>query len=539
MESRSQNYIKGAAILTATLVITKVVGAIYKIPLYNILGDEGSTHFQVTYTIYNLLLTVSTAGVPVALSRLISSAHSVGRDRQADRIYSAAMPTFIVIGLICGGVMFIWAQWFADIIGDPEIAGGIRCLAPAVFVCCIIAVYRGYSQGHGDMTPTALSQLLEVFCKLIFGLGIAWILLKRGKGTPTVSAGAIVGVTIGLILAVPVMAYCKRQAEKRGVYRGDGSDPAVLGYGETLYQIFKTSIPITLGATVLNILTLIDTKLVLLRLQTGAGCDYMTAKILYGAYSKAVTLFNLPSAFIVPITVSVVPAIAAALARKELRSARRVMTSALKVTNLIGLPAGAGLCVLAYSIYNGLYWGSNESGPALLALLGIASYFVCLQLTTTAILQASGFEQVSMLSLPLGGVVKVLATWVLVGSPSIGIYGAPLGTIISYVCIVAFNIWFMRRRQPVNPSFRVAFVVPLICTVVMGIAAFAVYGLGMKALGGWFNASRLHMLVIMCVCIAVAVVVYAALVIALGGITKEDISLIPKGERLAKLLKIQ
>ena len=539
MESRSQNYIRGAAILTVTMAITKVIGAIYKIPLYNILGDEGTAHFQITYTIYNLLLTVSTAGVPVALSRLISSAHSVGRDRQASRIFSTAMPSFIVIGLVCGGAMFLWAQNLADLIGDHEIAGGIRCLAPAVFFYCMISVYRGYSQGHGDMIPTAISQLLEVLCKLVFGLTIAWILLKRGFGTPAISAGAIVGVTVGLLISVPVMAYYKRQAESRGAYHRDGTDPAVLSRSETIVQIFKTSIPITLGASVLNIITLVDTKLVLLRLQTGAGFDYMTAKVLYGAYSKALTLFNFPAAFIVPVTVSVVPAIAAALARGQNRSARRVMTSALKVTNLIGLPAGAGLCVLAFPIYNGLYWGSNENGPALLALLGIAAYFVCLQLITTAILQASGFEQISMYSLPIGGIVKVAATWILVGIPSIGIYGAPLSTIISYVCIAAFNILFMRRSLPVRPSFRVAFVVPVICTVAMSAAAFAVYGLGMKVLGDWFSASRLHMLVIMCISMLAAVAVYGALVVALGGITREDMKLVPKGEKLAKFLKLK
>ena len=539
MENRSQNYIRGAAILAATVAVTKVIGAIYKIPLYNLLGDEGTAHFQVTYTIYNLLLTIATAGVPVALSRLISSAHSVGCDRQGTRIHTAAMPTFILIGLICGGAMFIWAQELADLIGDHEIADGIRCLAPAVFFYCIIAVYRGYSQGHGDMIPTAISQILEVLCKLFFGLAIAWILLRRGYGTPTVSAGAFVGITIGLLLSVPAMALYKRRADRNNAYRLDGEDPSVLSYRETLAQIFRISIPITLGASVLNIITLVDTKLVLLRLQNGAGCDYMTAKVLYGAYSKALTLFNLPAAFIVPVTVSVVPAIAAALARKENDGARDVMTSAMKVTNLIGLPAGAGLLILSYPIYSGLYWGSNENGPALLALLGIAAYFVCMQLITTAILQASGFEKLSMITLPLGGIVKIVAIWFLVGNPSIGIYGSPLSTIICYVCITVFNIWFIIRYQPVRPDLRKAFVRPFLCTVIMAVAAFAVCWLGMQLLGDWFSASRMHMLVIMCVSIVIAVMVYAVMIIVLGGVTREDLLLLPKGEKIADFLKIK
>ena len=539
MENRSQSYIKGAAILAATVAVTKVIGAIYKIPLYNLLGDEGTAHFQVTYTIYNLLLTIAMAGVPVALSRLISAAHSVGCDRQGSRIFKVAMPTFMLIGLICGGAMYIWAQEIADLMGDPEIADGIRCLSPAVFFYCMVAVYRGYSQGHGDMIPTAISQILEVLCKLFFGLAIAWILLRRGYGTPTVSAGTFAGITIGLLLSVPVMAYYKRRAAKRNSYRLDGGDPSVLSYRETLDQIFRISIPITLGASVLNIITLVDTKLVLLRLQNGAGYDYMTAKVLYGAYSKALTLFNLPAAFIVPVTVSVVPAIAAAIARKEHDSAGEVMTSAVKVTNLIGLPAAAGLLILSFPIYSGLYWGSNENGPALLAILGIASYFVCLQLITTAILQASGFERLSMLTLPLGGIVKVVAIWFLVGSPSIGIYGSPISTIICYFCISAFNIWFIRRYQTVRPDFLKATLRPFVCTVIMAVAAFAVYWLGMRAFGDWFAASRIHMLIIMCVSVAVAVAVYAAAIILLGAVTREDLQLLPKGEKIADFLKIK
>lgn len=538
-ESNKQSYIRGAAILTATMAITKVIGLIYKVPLYNILGDEGTAHFTITYTIYNLLLTISTAGVPVALSRLISEAHSIGRDRQADRIFSVSMPSFIAVGIVCAAVMLIWAQGLANLIGDPEIPGGIRCLAPAVFFCCIIAVYRGYSQGHEDMFPTAISQIMEVLCKLLFGLVIAWILLKRGANTATISAGAIVGVTIGLMLSVPIMSYYKHRTDKTGAYNRTGEDQTVLSRRETFYQIFKTSIPITLGSSVLNIISLVDTKLVLLRLQTGAGYDYMTAKILFGAYSKALTLFNLPSAFIVPITISVVPAIAAALANRDRKTARRTMTSSLKVTNLIGLPAGAGLCVLSYSIYTSFYWGSHESGPALLALAGIASYFVCLQLVTTAMLQACGYEQLSMLTLPIGGIVKVIATWILVGSPKFGIFGAPLSTLICYLCISAFNIFFICRKVKARPNFRIAFVIPVLSTAVMTAVAGICYGIGMKLAGSWFSAARLHMLIIMGISIVAAVIVYAVLIVVLGGITKEDMELVPKGERIARALKLR
>lgn len=396
---KKQNYLQGAAILAATVAVTKVIGMIYKIPLYNLLGDEGTTHFQVTYTIYNLLLTVSTAGIPVALSRLISAASATGRMTQVKRYFSVSMTAFSAIGILCSLIMLFFAEGLAQLMGDPEVTLGVRVLSPGVFFACLVSVYRGYAQGHSDMIPTAISQVMEVLCKLVFGIALAWVLAGSGYGTPVVSAGAIVGVTIGLGLAVPILMWYKKRIDRSLPAIGGAADTA-MGRRETLAEIIKICIPITIGSSIMNIITLIDTKLVLMRLQTGAGLSYETAKVLYGAYSKALTLFNVPSAFIVPITVSVIPAIADAVARRRGNEAQAITESSLRITSLIALPAGVGLCVLAYPIYNVLYPNSNEAGPQMLAVLGIASFFVCMQLITNSILQAYGQEKLTVLTLP-------------------------------------------------------------------------------------------------------------------------------------------
>jgi len=208
-ESNEQKYLKGAAILAAASIFVKIIGAIYKIPIFNILDDEGRGSFQVTYNVYTLILTISTAGVPAALSRLVSSANAGGKARLVKRYFSTALPAFILIGLIAMLAMFIFADAFAGLMNDSLAAPGIRVLAPAVFFACVISVYRGYAQGHENMVPTAASQVVEVVCKAVFGIAAAMWLRSMGSAMHIVSAGAIMGVTIGLGLCVPLLIWFK------------------------------------------------------------------------------------------------------------------------------------------------------------------------------------------------------------------------------------------------------------------------------------------------------------------------------------------
>ena len=210
-EPKKANYLTGAAILAATVALTKVIGFLYKIPLFNILGDAGAGHFNVMYYIYNLLLTISTAGVPVALSRLISEARASSRPMQAKRYYSVGLAAFGIIGLAGSAAMYFFAPQLAAFMKDSQVVLGVRLLSPAVFFACIVSVLRGYAQGHNDMRPTAVSQILEVLCKLIFGLTIAWYLKAMGYPVPVIAAGAIVGVTIGLGLSVPALIAMRRR----------------------------------------------------------------------------------------------------------------------------------------------------------------------------------------------------------------------------------------------------------------------------------------------------------------------------------------
>ena len=196
-ESSKQNYLHGAAIMAAGVVVIKILGAIYKIPLGNILGDEGYGYFSVAYNIYNVFLTMATAGMPVALSRMISEADTLGRPMQARKIFRVAWLTFATIGLILGLVMFLFPTELAGMLNNVRAAQSIWALSPALVLVYLTSTYRGYAQGMSNMKPTTVSQILEVVGKVTVGLVLAWSFTRAGKSLPVASAGAIFGVTAG------------------------------------------------------------------------------------------------------------------------------------------------------------------------------------------------------------------------------------------------------------------------------------------------------------------------------------------------------
>ena len=530
-KAKQQNYLHGAAIMTAGVIIMKILGALYKIPLGNMLGDDGYGLFLQAYYVYSLFLTLATAGFPVALSRMISAAQTRGLQMQARRTYRVAWWTFFVLGAVCSTVMFVFPDWLADtLINSPDAAFSIQALAPAVLLCCITATYRGLTQGYGNMTPTTISQILEVLAKVAAGLALAAYLIKAGYDKPVAVPGAIFGVTVGSLAALLYMLIYKMRN-----YRFDTvSQPDVPESAGTIFKnLLSIGIPIALGSVALSLINLIDAGLCMTRLQSAVGYTYSHAKTLYGVYGKAQTLFNLPAAFITPLTVSIVPAISAKLVMDAREEAGKISEDSLRIAMAIALPMGVGLAVLCEPIMNVIYPNAHESGPLLLCLLGVASVFVCFSLMSTAVLQATGKERLTLYSIVAGGLVKITINWFIVAIPSINIYGAAIGTICCYVTMCVLNLIFINRSFEKGLSMKNIFVRPAVPSAIMGVIALAVYYGVMNLLS---SDSRLMMALVMCIAIGVAVIVYAVSVIKLRVITTEDMKLIPKGEKIAKLL---
>ena len=533
-KSKEQNYLHGAAILTAGVVIMKILGFIYKVPLGNMIGDDGYGLFLSAYNVYNVFLTLATAGLPVALSRMISEAHTQGRHMQARRTFSVAWWTFFVLGAVSSLIMLLFPQWLAtDVLNNPDTSASIVALAPAVLLVCLTSAYRGFCQGYENMIPTTIGQVLEVLIKVIVGLVLAWMLVKANYDKSISAAGAVFGVTAGsLAVLLYMIIYKKRNYKPEIVSEPDIPDSR----GDIFKRLVKIGVPIALGASVLSVINVLDSGLCMARLQNGAGFTYQEAKVLYGVYGKAQTLYNLPAAFITPLTISIVPAIAAQIVNKNGVMASKISEDSLRISTAVAMPMAVGLAVLAQPIMKVIYPTANEAGATLLCLLGIASFPVCFALMSNAVLQASGNEKYPVYSIIAGGLVKIGVNWILVGMEGINIYGAPIGTLCCYITMCVMNLIFMFRKLEPNPKLSNIFVRPVLSSLIMGIVAYAVYYGCMHIL----PAERmLYMLVAMCIAIAAAVVVYGVAVIKLRAITAEDMKLIPKGEKIADLLHMK
>ena len=537
---KKSTFFGGAAILAASAILVKVIGAIYRIPLGNILSDEVMADYNSAYNIYNFFLTISTAGLPVALSKTISEANALGRHNQVQRTFRVAFITFLILGLLSFFCMTVLAAPMAQIvISNPKAVYCVMALAPSVLCVCIMSAFRGYFQGHFNMMPTGISQVIEAFFKLVVGLALALFLVNVIQKPELGSVGAIIGVSCGSVVALLYILFLffrdrKRRQRIHATDRPDGSM-------RSLSNLLKLAIPITLGSAATSLVTLIDTKLVMSQLQSvyqtvdglGKEAALDAARGLYGIYSKTMSIYNLPFSMMVPLTACIIPAVSASLARRDHLGAQKVSESALRIGLLLALPMGMGLFALGGPIMGLLFPTIDVSvaGP-LLSVLGLASVFVALQLLCNSILQANGMVNLPILAVIIGGVVKVVVNFILVGNPNIRINGAPVGTLTCFIVISALEIFIIRRSIPAPPSFLRAFLKPFVPSVIMAAAAWATYGLltnflhmgnSLATIGG----------------IGVGVVVYLVLVLALRVLSREDLELMPKGDKIAKILHIK
>ena len=548
-KQKKQSFLGGAAILTAAVVIVKLIGAIYKLPLNNILGSVGKTYFDTAYLIYNFLMIFSTAGLPLAISKLTSQAHAQGRENQKRKIFSTSVWLFFVLGLAGSLLMFFGAEQLAAFEENPMAAQAIRALAPAVFCVCLLACMRGYTQGQGNMKPTAISQVLEALCKVCIGLPLAWFILQKCRetaisqqlaqtgsdGVEYVAAGAILGVTVGTILSLAfLIVYLVTHRNRTESL--DTPDPS----GTIMKNVLAIGIPITLGNSALGIINLIDTKIVMGQLQNALLLSETEAALLNGQYRMAMDMPNMVASFVYPVTMSLIPFAAAAMAQNDTAKANSIISSAFRLIAILALPAGVGLSVLSTPIMRLLLPTQQEdalaAGPHL-QILGIALVFICLMILTNAILQTYGKEKLPIFTVIAGGITKIVMNYILVGNPDINIHGAPISTLCCYMVIVGLNLFFVWKYSPEKPKYLQIFLKPVAASVLMGAAAWAVHGFAARALAG-HSAYLANATATFCGILA-GVVVYAILVIALRILRAEDVESIPHGKTLIKLLHLK
>ena len=535
---KKQNFLGGAMVLAIATAIVKVIGAFYKIPLKMLIGDEGFGYFNTAYDIYSVLLMVSTTGLPVAMSRMVSEAKTLGRTRQIERIYKTARLIFLVIGVTGAVGMGLLCSGLASVMSQKESWFAILCLSPAVLFICLISAERGFFQGQGNMLPTSVSQVVEAVCKLVVGLVLAYILSKATGLMSYAAGGAILGVTLGTAVSVIVLIYWRRKAAAK--LHSECLDPTVESTGRTAAWLLSIAVPITAGAAGLQIITMIDTivymgqlKHVALRELGEFQADQLGDK-LKGIYNFAQTIFNMPCAFITPITVSAIPAITEQLTLKNRRQANTVAESATRVMSLIAMPCTIGLAVLAEPIMRLLgHYGADwiYLASTLMRILAFCVFFNAFVLVTNAILQANKFVYIPVINMVIGGIVKIIINFILVGNPKIHIVGVPVGTVICYMLISMLNVIAINKVLKEPPRLIPNVIKPALAALVMGAAAF---GLNWLCI-----AVNLPLILRTVVSILGAAAVYAGMVVLLKVVTKEDCALLPKGDKIAKLLRVK
>lgn len=522
-QTKKQTYLQGAAILTIAALITKAIGGLFKIPLTTMITSEGAGHFYVAYNIYIVLLNVSSTGLPVAVSHLISRANTLEHRGEVMAIHRVSLRLFLLLGVLCSGAMLIFSPQLASWMRDPEAVYAIAVLAPAVFFVCVSSSFRGFFQGQQYMTPTAWAQVLEALCKLFLGLAAAYVALRMHLGYAIAAGAAILGVTVGAMISSGYLTVQYRK--KRLRLSEEEAAEAVPTSREIVRRILKVAVPITIGATGLQIVNTLCSRIILGRLQDALSFTAAEASSQYGIYSMAQTLYLLPSALVQPLAVSIIPAVTAALALGNRKQARQMSESAIRVTGLVALPCGVGLAVLAGPIQRLLYRYDAETlavaGPTL-TILGIASIFYCLILVTNAILQANGKTSVPIVTTLIGGSVNILVDCFLVGRPEFHILGAALGNLSYCVVVLLLNLLALKRFVPEPPRMLPQIHKTVLASVIMGIGAWGTY----RLLGNVLLA------------VAVAGLLYLGLVYCLRIITMYDCRLLPKGEWIARFLRV-
>ena len=530
--SKKQTFLHGAALLAIATALVKIIGALYKLPLTAVIEDQGFSYFSTAYQIYSVLLLISNAGLPIAMSRMISQASSLGNYNQVRRAFKVSRVVFFGLGIITTLVMTLFCRQLAAFQEQPSAWIAILCLGPSGVLMAGLSVYRGYFQGQGDMRPTSVSQVLEAMFKLVVGLGAA-IIIKRQTGSVAAAAGgAIAGVTVSCLISLLFMQYKFAPAYRELPQTQDVPE----SYKNITKTLLAIAVPITIGAAGLQVLTLLESKIYMSRLLTANGLAQAEADTIKGIYDFAQTIFNLPCAFIVPITISVLPAVTSFLAVKDDKGVISTEESGARIAGLISLPCAVGLLLLGTPIMGMLrgYEGEKlELAGMLLGLLGLCVFPYAVIQYTNALLQSHGHAHVPVINMLCVGVVRLAVVYLLVGNPAIGILGAPIGSVLCYFAIAVLNLISIRKRVPQKPAMLKNLLRSFLPAAVMGVAVWLSSFALERVLGS--DASR----VILCgVPIAVGAVVFVVAVVLFKAITKEDCQLLPKGEKIAKLLRL-
>ena len=534
-------FLKGAAVLAIAGILMKFLGAVFRIPLTNMIGTDGMSYYGVAYSIYGALVVLATAGIPVAISRLVSENIAVNQYRNAHRVFRVSLLMMTGIGLVTFLICFFGAEMIASLVKNPEAALAVRAMAPALLIVPMFSTFRGYFNGRQNMNPTAISELTEQLVRCGVGLYLAYLFYKTNL--IYAAAGASFGASAGALggLAIIFLIYLmNRRVFMAKIERGSQEIESQKSLAK---QILIIAIPIILGCEIMPIMTLVDTGIVMRVLQD-TGWSYAEAKDLYGLFSGFCNaLIAFPQMFTQAVAVSLVPAVSAQFKLRNMPGVHNTIVLGKRTTMIMAFPCAFGIFVLAEPILKLLYFAQPEAcheAAPILMVMAISIIFLADMQTSTSILQSVGKQMVPVRNLAIGCIFKVIATYILVGIHSVNVMGAAIGTMIAYVIAMFLNAAAVRKYTGAGGSFKIfekTYIRPMIAAALMAGWAFMIFHVLMKLMAGSGHSEIALSGLCTIIAILTAMVVYAILIFLVRAITIEELEQVPIGRKLARIIR--
>ncbi len=546
--TQKTSFVQGAAILGMAGLLVKIIGAVYRIPLANIVGESGMAYYEVAYPYYSWLLVISSAGLPTAISKLVSERIALGDISGAKRVFASALKLLFIIGVVTTALLFFLSGGIARLSGAAPAKLSLMALSPALFFVSIMCAYRGYLQGMQCMTGTAISQVVEQLVKLLVGFTLAYIFVKLRPDRPELAAmGALIGVSVSELLALIVIHFYYTARIRRRtlpVCQRDAEDKPASPLSGIMSKLLLIAIPITIGASIMPVTGIADSVFII-NILTGrgvaSGLDAETAntaaRTAYTVLRSYVTpLINMPAVLTLALSMSLVPAISRAATRRERRVVNSASRTGIKLAMFIGAPCTAGLFVLGGPIMALLY-GAVRNNPErfvqaqqVMFFAAIGVLFLSLVQTLTGIIQGMGKPRVPVYFLAVGGAVKVVSMILLMRFTSLGILGAAISTVLCYAIAGIGDTIYVIRKTGMFLSYSDTFIKPMLASLAMGFAVFGVYR---------FFGTHGHPTVGTLIAIAVGVAVYLGLMMLLRPFSPSDLEFLPKRQIFKKLFRIR
>lgn len=545
-KSKKGGFILQAGILAAAGIIVRIIGILYRSPLVAIIGDEGNGYYSTAYTIYTIILLISTNGIPSAVSKIVAGLLAKKEYRNAHKILMGA---FCYV-FIAGGLASLVCFFFADRLVGESSAMVLKVFTPTIFFSGLLGVFRGYFQAHGSMLQTSFSQIMEQIVNALVSIGAAILFMsfvaKADSSTQAVygamgsALGTGAGVVTALLFMMGVYALNNKMFLRR---RKRDKTEQELSYGQVFKMIITMVTPVILSTCIYNMSSATNLSLYCEIIEKLKGYTEAQATTYYGLYSgKANPITNIPIAFATAMSAAIIPTISGSFEKGDKEGTKKKIGDAIKTTMLISIPSAVGLMVLAKPIVFILYpqKGTLDVVARLLQVLAVSVVFYGLSTLTNGVLQGTGYVNRPVIHAAISLVIQSVALVVLLYLTPLDIYALAVAAVCYSFCMCIFNGICIRKKLGYKQEFVRTFLIPAAAALWMGGAAFLVYK-GMDKLMvmlGILEKGSMNWMV-NCICLVpallVAVIIYFVLILKFGAVSREELAAMPKGRTLVNL----